>query len=81
MAQTGTGPPGKTSQRRRRRLDRSEKQLGMVAAEIRRTREAAAASKHRSPVEGVLQGLTARRYTASMRRPGAGCIVRVCPAL
>lgn len=36
-------------------------QLGMVAAEIRRTREAAAASKHRSPVEVVLQGLTARR--------------------
>ena len=36
-------------------------QLGMVAVEIRRTREAAAASKHRSPVEVVLQGLTARR--------------------
>jgi len=36
-------------------------QLGMVAAEMRRTREAAAASKHRSPIEVVLQGLTARR--------------------
>jgi hypothetical protein len=35
--------------------------LGMVAAEIRRTREAAASSKHRSPIEVVLQGLTARR--------------------
>jgi hypothetical protein len=35
-------------------------QLGMVAAELRRTREAAAASKHRSPIEVVLQGLTAR---------------------
>jgi hypothetical protein len=32
----------------------------MVAAELRRTREAAAASKHRSPIEVVLQGLTAR---------------------
>jgi hypothetical protein len=36
-------------------------QLGMVADELRRTREAAAASKHRSPIEVVLQGLTARR--------------------
>jgi hypothetical protein len=36
-------------------------QLGMVATEIRRTREAAGLAKHRSPVEVVLQGLTARR--------------------
>lgn len=36
-------------------------QLGNFAAEIRQTREAATASKHRSPVEVVLQALTARR--------------------
>lgn len=36
-------------------------QLGMVATELGRAREAAAAAKHRSPIEVVLQGLTARR--------------------
>lgn len=36
-------------------------QLGMVATELGRAREAAAATKHRSPIEVVLQGLTARR--------------------
>jgi hypothetical protein len=36
-------------------------QLGMVATELGRAREAAAASKHRSPIEVVLQGLTTRR--------------------
>ena len=39
-------------------------QLGLVAAELRRTREAAAASRDRSPIEVVLQGLTARRHGA-----------------
>jgi hypothetical protein len=36
-------------------------QLGNLAAEIRRTRESAGAEARRSPIEVVLQGLTARR--------------------
>jgi HAMP domain-containing protein len=36
-------------------------QVGELANELRRARESADGKKHRSPVEVVLQGLTARR--------------------
>ena len=36
-------------------------QMGRFATEMRETREAADSSRRRSPVEVVLQGLTARR--------------------
>ncbi|MGZ8667540.1 MAG: hypothetical protein ACXWZM_10600, partial [Solirubrobacterales bacterium] len=36
-------------------------QMGKFATEMRETREAAAGGRRRSPIEVVLQGLTARR--------------------
>lgn len=39
-------------------------QMGRLASELQQAREAAGNGKHRSPVEVVLQGLTARRSSA-----------------
>ncbi len=36
-------------------------QMGKLAVEMRKTREAAANDRHRSPIEVVFAGLTARR--------------------
>jgi hypothetical protein len=39
-------------------------QMGRLASELQHAREAAEDNKHRSPVEVVLEGLTARRSRA-----------------
>jgi hypothetical protein len=39
-------------------------QMGRLASELQRTREAANDGEHRSPLEVVLEGLTARRSRA-----------------
>ena len=39
-------------------------QVGQVASELQRAREAANGGQHRSPIEIVLEGLTARRSRA-----------------
>lgn len=39
-------------------------QMGHLASELQQTREAAGNGKHRSPIEIVLEGLTARRSRA-----------------
>ena len=58
----GAGKTGKNLAEATRSVGRFSENLGTFATEMRKTREAIDdGSKHRSPIEVVLQGLTARR--------------------
>jgi hypothetical protein len=59
---SGAGDAGKNLVDAGQKVGRFSENLGEVAAEMRRTREAIdTRGKHRSPIEVVLQALTARR--------------------
>ena len=59
---SGVGKAGKDLADAGQRVGRFTENLGEFAAEMRKTREAIDnRAKHRSPIEVLLQGLTARR--------------------
>jgi hypothetical protein len=59
---SGVGKAGKDLASTGERVGRFTENLGEFAAEMRKTREAIDnRAKHRSPIEVLLQGLTARR--------------------
>ena len=70
-AAAGLAVETRRRRRRGRRIGKAAKeighfgaQMGQLASELQNTREAANGGQHRSPIEVVLEGLTARRSRA-----------------